>query len=70
MYLVVSPLSIGSMLVEEEGWVQKIIYYISRVLQNMETWYAWLEKLIFTLTSLVKKLYPYFQEYTVVVLTD
>lgn len=70
LYLVVSPLSIGSILVWEEGQVQKPVYYISKVLQNTKTRYTWLEKLIFTLITWARKLCPYFQTHTMVVLMD
>lgn len=66
LYLTVSSSSISSVLVREKDRVQRPIYYISRVLQNVEIRYTRLKKLIFALVTLAKKLHPYFQAHTMV----
>ena len=70
LYLSITPLSIGSVLVCEEARVQKPIYYTSRVLQNTEVCYTRLEKFIFALVISARKLRPYFQVHTIVILMD
>ena len=56
LYLAVSPVAIGVVLVKEEAKVQKPIYYISRVLRNVEIRYSKLEKLTYALLITVRKL--------------
>ncbi|XP_073098880.1 uncharacterized protein [Elaeis guineensis] len=46
------------------------MYYTSKILHNAEIRYSKLEKLIFALVSTMRKLQPYFQAYTMVLLTD
>nr|XP_010931291.1 uncharacterized protein LOC105052237 [Elaeis guineensis] len=70
LYIAISLVAISSVLVCEEGWVQKPIYYTSKAPHNAETRYSKLEKLIFALVVTTRKLWPYFQAHTVVLLTD
>ena len=70
LYLVVSPTTANTTLVREEDRVQKPVYYISQVLRGTEERYPSIEKLAFSLVIAVRKLKPYFQAYTVVVLID
>ena len=53
----------------EEG-VQKPVYYVSKSLQEGETWYLPLEKAILAIIHTTKKLPHYFQAHTVIVLTQ
>ena len=46
------------------------MYYTSRALRGAEERYPPMEKLAFALVTTTHKLKPYFQAYTVVVLTD
>ena len=46
------------------------MYYLIKVLQDAEIRYTKLEKLIFALVVTVKKLQPYFQAHTIVLLTN
>ena len=46
------------------------MYYTSRALRGAEERYPPMEKLAFTLVTTAHKLKPYFQAYTMVVLTD
>ena len=60
----------GSALVQEEGAVQRPIYYTSRLLRDLETRYLKAEKIVLSLVTLARKLRPYFQSHAVVILTD
>ena len=57
-------------MIREEEKVQKPVYYTSRVLRGAEERYPPMEKLAFALVTAARKLKPYFQAHTVVVLTD
>ena len=58
------------MLVREENKVQWPVYYISKALLDAETRYTEMEKLALALVTAAKKLRPYFQAHTIVVLTN
>lgn len=68
--LVVSSLVISAVLVREKEKIQKPDYYISKVLHDAKTWHTKLELFIFTLIIYVKKLRPYFQAHSIVLLPD
>ena len=70
LYLAVSPTAVNAALVREEERVQKPVYYASRVLRSAEERYPPMEKLVFALVTVARKLKPYFQAHTVIVLTD
>ena len=70
LYLAVSPAVVSASLIKEEEKVQKPVYYTSRALRKAEERYLPVEKLAFALVMAAHKLKPYFQAYTVVVLTD
>ena len=70
LYLVVSPAVVSAALVREEEIVQKLVYYTSRVLCGAEERYPPMEKLSFALVTATRKLKPYFQAHTMIVLTD
>jgi len=57
-------------LVREEDKIQKLVYYTSRALRGVEERYPPMEKLAFALITATRKLKPYFQAHTVIVLTD
>ena len=57
-------------LVKEEDKVQKPVYYTSRAFRGAEGRYPPMEKLAFALVTAARKLKPYFQAYTVIILTD
>ena len=46
------------------------MYYTSKAFQGIEERYLPMDKLAFTLVTVARKLKPYFQAYTVIVLTD
>ena len=70
LYLAVSPTAVSAALIREEEKVQKLVYYASRALRGAEERYPPMEKLAFALVTTARKLKPYFQAHTVVVLTD
>ena len=57
-------------MIREEEKVQKPVYYASWELYGAEERYPPMEKLAFALVTVARKLKPYFQAHTVVVLTD
>lgn len=52
LYLAISPFVVSLVLVQEEGQVQKLIYYMSKVLHNAKTSYSKAEKMVLTLLTL------------------
>ena len=70
LYLAVSLVAVNAALIREEEKVQKPVYYASRALCGAEERYPPMEKLAFALVTTARKLKPYFQAHTVVVLTD
>ena len=70
LYLAVSLAAVSAALIKEEEKVQKPVYYASRALHGVEERYPPMEKLAFALVTVARKLKPYFQAHTVVVLTD
>ena len=70
LYLAVSPAAINVALIREEDRVQKPVYYASRALRGVEERYPPMEKLAFAVVTAARKLKPYFQAHTVIVLTD
>ena len=70
LYLAVSPAAISTALVREKDGVQKLEYFTSRALQGVGEQYSLMEKLAFALVTTTRKLKPYFQEHTMIVLTN
>ena len=68
--LAVSPHAVSSVLVREEGKVQKPVYYTSRALRGAEGRYPLMEKLAFALITASRKLRHYFQAHVIIVMTD
>ncbi|KAK3043741.1 hypothetical protein RJ639_001937 [Escallonia herrerae] len=70
LYLAVAESAVSAVLVREEVARQLPIYYVSRVLQGAEQRYPDTDKLAFALLMAARKLRPYFQSHTIVVLTN
>jgi RNase H-like domain found in reverse transcriptase len=70
LYLAATGSTVSVALVREEKDEQRPIYYVSRILRDAETRYPPIEKLAFTLIITSRKLQPYFQAYSVWVLTN
>ncbi|KAK3015401.1 hypothetical protein RJ639_006895 [Escallonia herrerae] len=70
LYLAVAESAVSAVLIQEQDGRQFPIYYVSKVLQGAEQRYPNAEKLAFTLLIVARKLRPYFQSHTIIVLTD
>ena len=68
-YLAITNHVVSLILVQVDFGVQRIVYYVSKSLQDAKTRYPHVEKAILALVHATKKLPYYFQAYTVVVLT-
>ena len=70
LYIAISQAAVSAALVREEGGSQRPVYFISRAFRGAEERYPRMEKLAFALVTAVRKLKPYFQAHTIIVLTD
>ena len=70
LYIAVSQAAVSAALVRGKGGFQRPVYFISRAFRGAEERYPWMEKLVFALITAARKLKPYFQAHTIVVLTD
>ena len=70
LYIAVLQAAVSAALVRDEGGSQQPVYFISRVFQGAEERYPRMEKLALALITAARKLKPYFQAHTIVVLTD
>ena len=70
LYIAVSQAAVSAALVRDEGGSQRLVYFISRAFRGAEERYPRMEKLAFALITTARKLKPYFQAHTIVVLTD
>ncbi|KAK3016427.1 hypothetical protein RJ639_006194 [Escallonia herrerae] len=70
LYLDVAESAVNAVLIREQEGRQLPIYYVSKVLQEVELRYPNAEKLVFALLIVTRKLQPYFQSHTIIVLTD
>ncbi|KAK3010195.1 hypothetical protein RJ639_011946 [Escallonia herrerae] len=62
--------AVSTVLIREEEGKQRPVYYISKVLQDVETRYPRIDKVALALVISARKLRPYFQSHTIVLLTD
>ncbi|XP_074328411.1 uncharacterized protein LOC141666319 [Apium graveolens] len=69
LYLAVSEYSISAAWVKEEEGQQSLVYNTSKRLQDTETRYTSMEKLVYTLIPVARKLRPYFQAHRIEVRT-
>ena len=70
LYIAVSQAVVSAALVREEEGSQWPVYFISRAFRGAEERYPRMEKLAFALVTAMRKLKPYFQAHTIIVLTD
>jgi len=70
LYFVVTDRAINSVLVQEQVQVQKLIYFVSKVLQGPEVRYQAIEKAAIAVVFAVRRLRHYFQSFIVVVMTN
>lgn len=70
LYIAVSKRAIRTVLARDEGKIKYPVYYTSKALHEAELRYSPLEKLAYTVIMAARKLWPYFLEYPIEVLTD
>ncbi|KAK0606138.1 hypothetical protein LWI29_034458 [Acer saccharum] len=70
LYLAFSEATVSSVLIKEEGSIQRAVYYVSKSMTESETRYPEMEKLALSLIVASRKLRPYFQSHPIVVLTN
>ena len=70
LYLEVTPHAMSSTLIQEEGRVQKPVYYTCKALRGAEGQYSLIEKLAFALITASRKLRHYFQAHIINVMMD
>ncbi|KAK3007276.1 hypothetical protein RJ639_015824 [Escallonia herrerae] len=70
LYLSVTKGTVSTVLVKEGDGVQKPIYYVNKVLQDVETRYLKIDKIALALITSPRCLRPYFKSHTIIVLTD
>ena len=70
LYIAVSQAAVSAALVRDEEGSQRPVYFMSRAFRGAEERYPKIEKLAFALITTARKLKPYFQAHTIVVLTD
>ena len=70
MYIAVTDHAVSLVLVRMENGIKKPVYYVSKSLQEVETRYLPLEKVVLAIIHATRKLPHYFQVHTVLVLTQ
>ncbi|KAM1043598.1 hypothetical protein ACFX2A_035647 [Malus domestica] len=70
IYLSVSASAVSSVLIRNDGNVERPVYYASKALQDTETRYSNIEKLALALVMSAQKLRPYFYAHSIIVLTN
>ncbi|KAK3000077.1 hypothetical protein RJ639_023620 [Escallonia herrerae] len=65
-----SEVTVSTVLVRLENNVQRPIYYVSKILQDVGTRYPKIDKMALALIISARCIWPYFQSHTIVVLTD
>ena len=70
LYLAVSVTTVSASLIREENKVQLPLYYVSQAFQGAEARYLRIEKITFALIVASRKLCPYFQANSIIVMTD
>jgi len=70
LYFTVTDRKINSVIVQEQDRVQKLVYFMSKVLQGLETRYQVNEKAALAVIFIARQLRHYFQIFTVIVMID
>jgi len=70
LYFTITKKVISSILMQEQDYVQKPIYFVSKVLQGPEVRYQAIEKATLAVVFSTRRLPHYFQSFTVIVMTD
>ena len=66
LYLFMSPIVVSVVLFKEEDKVQRLVYYVSKVLLRVESRYLKIKKLTYTLIIAARKLRHYFQAHPII----
>ena len=69
-YIAVAPHAVNLVLIQTDGGMQRLVYYVSKSLHEAEVRYLPLEKAILVVMHATRKLPHYFHANTVVVLTQ
>lgn len=70
IYLTATDVTVSAVLLREDFGVQKPVYYVSKALQGPELRHSPIEKLALAQAHTSRRLRPYFQAHTIVVLTN
>ena len=70
MYLAVLKVVVSAVLFREENKKQMPLFYVSRMLLDVETHYSAVEKMVLALVNAKKKLSHYFDTHPITVITD
>ncbi|KAM2336107.1 hypothetical protein ACFXTH_013453 [Malus domestica] len=70
IYMSVSASAVSFVLIRKDGNVERPVYYASKALQDAKTRYSNIEKLALALVMFARKLRPYFQAHSIIVLTN
>ncbi|XP_042437207.1 uncharacterized protein LOC122023191 [Zingiber officinale] len=70
VYLSATPEAIGAVLVKEHDNVQRPVYFFIHLLKGAESRYTTLEKLVYGLVLMARRLRPYFLAHPIIVLTN
>ena len=70
VYIAVAPHAVSLVLIWIDDGIQRLVYYMSKSLHEVEVRYLPLEKAILVVVHATRKLLHYFQAHTVVVLTQ
>ena len=69
LYIVVSNAAVSRVLVKDDRGEQHPIFYTSQHMTDAETRYSTLEKMALAVMTSSRKLRPYFQSHSIVILT-
>ncbi|RDX80344.1 Retrovirus-related Pol polyprotein from transposon 17.6, partial [Mucuna pruriens] len=70
LYISVTKAAISSVLIQEKGMEQYLVYFISKTLQGPEKRYQKIERGALALVIASRRLCPYFQSFSIIVRTD
>jgi len=70
LYFVITDRAISSVILQDEDMVQMPVYFVSKVVQGLETQYQPIEKAALAVVFTARRLHHYFQSFIVIVMTD
>jgi len=70
VYITATDHTVSAALVQEIEGMQHPVYFVSRMLQDLETRYQMVEKLALSLVHATRRLWPYFQNHSITVKID